>query len=300
MSSYSQSFSYSTYSSSTSTNGGPPRKTTYAERSFTDNSGTFTERMHQLPGQRPVYESTQQPSGRQVEGTGIVSVHNRITDVTDSDKVDLEDPSRSSNYGMPWFNCEGQPCVGPTYYYGLCRTHNELKVQTHDYYKDKEEEYKNLYEEGLEDNFPLLEEKHQCVLLAAAARILHRNMFFSNNQCEGHELYILNLLSRMRDIEYALFYRKKPFVIQGGSYDDMVWDTVDTLLKAVLAWHDAKEKKNLGDYVSDVPRLKVTGTKFPDSLIERRKPPICIKCPLGILALYPLRWYAKRNCDTTE
>lgn len=46
--------------------------------------------MHQLPGQRPVYESSEQPSGRRVEGGGGggggASSQNRITDVTDADK----------------------------------------------------------------------------------------------------------------------------------------------------------------------------------------------------------------------
>ncbi|KAI0111228.1 hypothetical protein GGR51DRAFT_70809 [Nemania sp. FL0031] len=86
MSSNSQSYSYSYYSSSSSSNGGPPQNTTYAERSYTDNTGTTTERMHQLPGQQPVYESSERPSGRRVEGAGGASSQNRITDVTDADK----------------------------------------------------------------------------------------------------------------------------------------------------------------------------------------------------------------------
>ncbi|KAI3327302.1 hypothetical protein HD806DRAFT_486682 [Xylariaceae sp. AK1471] len=83
MSSHYQSFSYSFYSSSTSTNGGPPQRTTYAERSYTDDRGTLKERLRKLPGQLPVYESTEQPGGSRVEGS---SAQNRITDVTDSDK----------------------------------------------------------------------------------------------------------------------------------------------------------------------------------------------------------------------
>ncbi|KAI0872554.1 hypothetical protein GGS24DRAFT_502698 [Hypoxylon argillaceum] len=89
MSSNSQSYSYSFYSSSSSTNGGRPQNTTYAERSITDNSGTTTERVRQLPGQQPVYESTERPSGRhRVEGTGgaASSQNHRITDVTDAEK----------------------------------------------------------------------------------------------------------------------------------------------------------------------------------------------------------------------
>ncbi|KAI1164853.1 hypothetical protein F5B18DRAFT_613692 [Nemania serpens] len=91
MSSNSQAYSYSFYSSSSSSsssrNGGAPQNTTYAERSVTDNTGTRTERMHQLPGQRPVYESSKQPSGRRVEGAGAgAASQNRITDVTDAEK----------------------------------------------------------------------------------------------------------------------------------------------------------------------------------------------------------------------
>jgi hypothetical protein len=87
MSSQSQSFSYSFYSSSTSTNGGPPQRTTYAERRLTDDSGTLTERIHQLPGQMPVYESNERPSDHRVEGAaGNVSAQYRITDITDADK----------------------------------------------------------------------------------------------------------------------------------------------------------------------------------------------------------------------
>lgn len=85
-----QSFSYSYSSSSTSTNGGAPQRTTYAERSFTDGKGTTTERVHQLPGQQPVYEST---GNRRVEGGGsaaTTSSQNRITDVTDTDVTDTD------------------------------------------------------------------------------------------------------------------------------------------------------------------------------------------------------------------
>ncbi|KAI1188738.1 hypothetical protein F5B17DRAFT_251569 [Nemania serpens] len=97
MPSNSQAYSYSFYSSSSSSassssrNGGAPQTTTYAERSFTDNSGTRTERMHQLPGQRPVYEASEQPSGRRVEGAGAgASSQNRITDVTDVTDAEKE------------------------------------------------------------------------------------------------------------------------------------------------------------------------------------------------------------------
>ncbi|KAI1287148.1 hypothetical protein F5Y03DRAFT_380575 [Xylaria venustula] len=88
MSSNSQSFSYSFYSSSSSSNGGPPQSTAYAERSYTDNNGTTTERMHKLPGQSPVYESSGQAGTRRVEGRAGAgsSNSNRITDVTDADK----------------------------------------------------------------------------------------------------------------------------------------------------------------------------------------------------------------------
>ncbi|GAP88027.2 hypothetical protein SAMD00023353_3200710 [Rosellinia necatrix] len=89
MSSNSQSFSYSFYSSSSSTNGGQPQRTVYAERSYTDHTGTQTERMHQLPGQRPVYEFSEQPANRRMGGAGAtaaVSSRNRITDVSDVDR----------------------------------------------------------------------------------------------------------------------------------------------------------------------------------------------------------------------
>ncbi|KAI0401656.1 hypothetical protein F4802DRAFT_418568 [Xylaria palmicola] len=93
MSSNSQSFSYSFYSSSTSTNGGPPQSTTYAERRFTDGAGTTTERVRQLPGQLPVYESSERPGNRRVAGAGAASSspsssssQNRIEDVTDAEK----------------------------------------------------------------------------------------------------------------------------------------------------------------------------------------------------------------------
>lgn len=94
MPSTSQSYSYSVYSSSSSTNGGQPQSTMYAERSYTDNSGTTTERMHQLPGQRPVYESSSSSSpagrrlgdGRNGNGGSGAETQNRITDVTDAEK----------------------------------------------------------------------------------------------------------------------------------------------------------------------------------------------------------------------
>ncbi|TGJ87452.1 hypothetical protein E0Z10_g1286 [Xylaria hypoxylon] len=83
----SYSYSYSSSSTSTSNNGGPPQSTTYAERSFTDNTGTTTERVRQLPGQQPVYESSSQGGGRRVGGGGATtSSQNRITDVTDADQ----------------------------------------------------------------------------------------------------------------------------------------------------------------------------------------------------------------------
>ncbi|KAI0018104.1 hypothetical protein F4780DRAFT_539881 [Xylariomycetidae sp. FL0641] len=78
--------SYSSFSSSTSSNGGPPQQTVYAQRSFTDRSGTRTERMYKEPGQAPVYESSEQPSNRRVQGGGV-SAQNRIEDVTDADKA---------------------------------------------------------------------------------------------------------------------------------------------------------------------------------------------------------------------
>ncbi|KAI1353989.1 hypothetical protein F5Y01DRAFT_34695 [Xylaria sp. FL0043] len=87
MPSSSQSFSFSSsfYSSSTSSNGGAPQSTTYAERSYTDENGTRTERLHQLPGQAPVYETSDSSGNRRVEGGGAGS-QNRITDVTDAEK----------------------------------------------------------------------------------------------------------------------------------------------------------------------------------------------------------------------
>ncbi|KAI1418931.1 hypothetical protein F5Y12DRAFT_780465 [Xylaria sp. FL1777] len=85
MSSNSQSFSYSYYSSSTSSNGGAPERTTYAERSVTDSTGTKTESVRKLPGQAPVYESTDQGGSRRVEGGGA-ETQNRITDVTNADQ----------------------------------------------------------------------------------------------------------------------------------------------------------------------------------------------------------------------
>jgi hypothetical protein len=87
MPSHCQSFSYSFYSSTTSTNGGPPQRTIYAERSYTDDRGTLTERLRQLPGQLPVYESSEKPGGRRVESASAgASLQNRITDVTDVDE----------------------------------------------------------------------------------------------------------------------------------------------------------------------------------------------------------------------
>ncbi|KAI1322172.1 hypothetical protein F5Y16DRAFT_52420 [Xylariaceae sp. FL0255] len=91
-SSNSHSHSYSS-SSSSSRNGSEPQtqRTTYAERTYADDSGTYTERMHQLPGQRPVYESIERPSGH---GPARITADNqqqqgqntntwRITDVSD-------------------------------------------------------------------------------------------------------------------------------------------------------------------------------------------------------------------------
>ncbi|KAI1735029.1 hypothetical protein F4680DRAFT_318111 [Xylaria scruposa] len=91
MPSNSQSFSYSFVSTSTSTsrNGGAPQTTAYAERSFRDNSGTTTERMRQLPGQAPVYETSERPGNRRVGGAS--STQNRITDVTDSNEQSYEE-----------------------------------------------------------------------------------------------------------------------------------------------------------------------------------------------------------------
>ncbi|KAI0441118.1 hypothetical protein F4803DRAFT_436778 [Xylaria telfairii] len=76
----SQSFSYSFVSTSTSTNGGAPQSTAYAERSVTDDNGTKTERMRQLPGQAPVYETSERS---RVSG-GATSQQNRITDASDA------------------------------------------------------------------------------------------------------------------------------------------------------------------------------------------------------------------------
>ncbi|KAI1437882.1 hypothetical protein GGR50DRAFT_611881 [Xylaria sp. CBS 124048] len=84
----SQSYSYSYYSASTSTNGGPPQRATFAERSYTDHSGTRTERMHQLPGQQPVYESSEHPPAayRHIAAPATEPIRNRIVDVTDAEK----------------------------------------------------------------------------------------------------------------------------------------------------------------------------------------------------------------------
>ncbi|KAK5626958.1 hypothetical protein RRF57_002673 [Xylaria bambusicola] len=89
MSSNSQSYSYSYYSSSTSLNGGPPQTTAYAERSYTDKDGTTTERLRKLPGQQPVYECSGRAGNHSVEGTASGS-QNRITDVTNANGQYLE------------------------------------------------------------------------------------------------------------------------------------------------------------------------------------------------------------------
>ncbi|KAI1361049.1 hypothetical protein F5Y08DRAFT_315702 [Xylaria arbuscula] len=90
MSSNSQSYSYSFYSSSTSSNGAPPKTTAYAERSYTDKDGTTTERMRQLPGQQPVYESSGPAGNHRVQGGGASGNQNRITDVTDAEQKDAD------------------------------------------------------------------------------------------------------------------------------------------------------------------------------------------------------------------
>lgn len=77
----SQSFSYSFVSTSTSANGGAPQSTAYAERSVTNDRGTTTERMRQLPGQAPVYETSERSH---VGGGSATSQQNRITDVSDA------------------------------------------------------------------------------------------------------------------------------------------------------------------------------------------------------------------------
>ena len=90
MSSHSQSYSYSYYRSSTSSNGAAPQTTAYAERSYTDRNGTTTtERVRQLPGQQPVYESSGPAGNRRVQG-GASSNQNRITEITDADQKYLE------------------------------------------------------------------------------------------------------------------------------------------------------------------------------------------------------------------
>ncbi|KAI8946088.1 hypothetical protein F4801DRAFT_565813 [Xylaria longipes] len=97
MPSNSQSFSYSFVSTSTSKNGGAPQNTAYAERSFTDNNGTTTERMRQLPGQAPVYESSEQPGSRRLGG-GASSTQNRITDVTDANEQQSYEEKMEDEY----------------------------------------------------------------------------------------------------------------------------------------------------------------------------------------------------------
>ncbi|KAI2627124.1 hypothetical protein GGS21DRAFT_254406 [Xylaria nigripes] len=81
MSSDRQVFSYSYYGCSGSTSDGGQQEAAFAERSYTDRTGTTTERMHQLPGQQPVYES-ESTGSRRVTGPAT-GVENRITDVSD-------------------------------------------------------------------------------------------------------------------------------------------------------------------------------------------------------------------------
>ncbi|KAI0465566.1 hypothetical protein F4859DRAFT_376727 [Xylaria cf. heliscus] len=97
MSSNSQSFSYSFVSTSTSTNGGRPQTAAYAERSITDANGTTTERMRQLPGQAPVYETSERSGTRRVGG-GASSEQNRITDVTDAEKQQSYEEKMEDEY----------------------------------------------------------------------------------------------------------------------------------------------------------------------------------------------------------
>ncbi|KAI1343242.1 hypothetical protein F5Y15DRAFT_228442 [Xylariaceae sp. FL0016] len=83
----SYSSSYTSFTSSTSANGGAPQQHTYAERSYTDASGTTTERYTQRPGEAPVHETFQQPSGRSLQ-SGTAPTQNRIEDVTDKEAAD--------------------------------------------------------------------------------------------------------------------------------------------------------------------------------------------------------------------
>jgi len=68
------------------------QKTAFAERSYTDDSGTVTERVRQLPGQLPVYESSEQPGEQRRVGGGAIGLsgQNRITELTDAERVERD------------------------------------------------------------------------------------------------------------------------------------------------------------------------------------------------------------------
>ncbi|KAJ8131563.1 hypothetical protein O1611_g2062 [Lasiodiplodia mahajangana] len=172
------------------------------------------------------------------------------------------------------YKWEGKLCGEPMESWPLCEEHWVLRKLTHDYYKATEAKFRSFIPTGdPKDDEYLFEERHKFLLLTAAARTVHAELFFSDHPCDGHELYLRDIIYKLHQEEALLHIRKKGFVVEGASYGDMISVAIASFRQACFDWMKSDKQQGLGQFIRGFPRAVASGTTVPEDVLQRMKPP---------------------------
>ncbi|KAI0533222.1 hypothetical protein GGR58DRAFT_506548 [Xylaria digitata] len=144
-----------------------------------------------------------------------------------------------------------ESCGRPTFTWSLCKEHEILRVETHNFYKLAEVHWRKVNPD----------ESHQYLVI------------LSGRECDNHTLYAGGLFGYMKQEEVLLAKRRKGFVVEGASYENMLSVATRSLKQAFLDWHESDKKKQISHYIRGFPRAIAYGTEVPEAVKQRMNPP---------------------------
>ncbi|KAI0419837.1 hypothetical protein F5X98DRAFT_372457 [Xylaria grammica] len=162
-------------------------------------------------------------------------------------------------------------CGKPTVDWCLCEGHETLRMETHDFYKHAEAQWKNV--DPAESDEHVFENRHKFLLLAVAGRLVHSKLFFEGERCDSHAQYAGGLYWQMKQEEVLLVERGKGFVVEGASYDDMLSVAKESVKEAFFEWHKSDKTNSIYHHIRGFPRAIASGTEVPEAVRQRMNPP---------------------------
>ncbi|KAI1427681.1 hypothetical protein F5Y12DRAFT_711907 [Xylaria sp. FL1777] len=169
------------------------------------------------------------------------------------------------------FKSGSESCHRSIVAWGLCQEHEALRTKTHDFYKQAEAQYRKVDPD--ESDEYLFEKRHNFLLLAVAARIVHAELFYEDERCENHALYAGSLYWHMKQEEVLLFKRGKGFVVEGSSYNDMLSTAKASLKQAFIDWSKSDRRQRIEYFIRSFPRAIASGNEVPEPVLLRMHPP---------------------------